>query len=144
MGIERFCIPCSSCSLLELSSTSISGNNFDESMTGSTEQQTEIMSISYLSNVLYVYTLIFIRKFNCTLSDIKWSFSTESHFWPQKSITIEVQSVLGALSALTFFGYTTNALETFFMSSTMLKSSKFTIENCPRTSCLHDDPNPPI
>ena len=32
----KFCIPRSNCSLLELSSTSISGNSFEDSITGST------------------------------------------------------------------------------------------------------------
>jgi len=48
----------------------------------------------------------------------------------------KMKNVPVAFSALTFLGWTTNALETFFISSTMLKSSRFTIEYCPRMSCL--------
>lgn len=52
--------------------------------------------------------------------------------------TLAFLDILVAFSTVTFFGYTTNALETFLMSSTMLKSSILTIENCPSASCLQN------
>ena len=45
-------------------------------------------------------------------------------------------SVLVEFPALTFLGCTKKALDTFLISATMLKSSRFPVEYCPNISCL--------